>query len=86
MLNTDVALVQPAGEPRYVERGGQLPTEGGDADSLHEVLRNLEGLTMGVPPLPMREIPAHMQRHTVGVPEQFLVPLWRIARVVLAFQ
>ena len=61
MLNTDVALVRPAGEPRYVQRGGQLHAGGGDADSLREVLRNLEGWTMGVRPLLMREIPAHMQ-------------------------
>lgn len=41
---------------------------------------------MGIPPLHMKEIPAHMQRHTVGVPERFLVPFQRVARAVLAFQ
>lgn len=33
---------------------------------------------MGVPPLPM-------QRHIVGVPERFLVPLQMVARAVLVF-
>lgn len=77
--------LRPAGEPRHMRRGGQLPTVGGDANNLHDFLRKLGGLSMGIPPLPMREVPTHMQRHIVGVPEQLLVPLWRIARVVLAF-
>jgi hypothetical protein len=36
---------------------------------LREVERNLCGLTMGVPPLRRRDVPLHLQRHTVGVPE-----------------
>ena len=36
---------------------------------LQEVERNLQGLTMGIPPLQRREVPLHLQRHTVGVPE-----------------
>lgn len=60
MLNTSVALVRPTGEPHYVLWGGQLHARGGDTDSLCEVLRKLEGLTMGFPPLPVTEIPTHM--------------------------
>jgi hypothetical protein len=36
---------------------------------LREVERNLQGLTMGIPPLRRGEVPLHLQRHTVGVPE-----------------
>jgi len=40
--------------------------EGKDTQSLHELARNLEGLSMGVLPLPMREILIHLHRHIVG--------------------
>ena len=36
---------------------------------LQEVERNLQGLTMGIPPLQRGEVPLHLKRHTVGVPE-----------------
>jgi hypothetical protein len=39
------------------------------AGGLQEVERNLQGLTMGVPPLRRQDVPLHLQRHTVGVPE-----------------
>ena len=91
-----MAPVRPAGAPRYARRGLQLPaagapveeTEAGDDDDtqiLHELSRNLEGLSMGIPPLPMREVPVRLQRHTVGVPERYLVPLRRIARAVVCY-
>jgi len=92
-LDIDVALVGPAGMPHHARRGDWLPgvgmgaaaEDGDDGQSLCEVLRNLEGLSMGVPPLPVREIPSHMQQHIVGVPKRLLVPLRRIARVLLTF-
>lgn len=59
--------------------------EGDDTKSPRKVARNLKGLSMGVLPLPMREISIPMQRHRVGVPEQFLVPLMRLARVVICY-
>ena len=91
-----MAPVRPVGAPRYAWRGLQLPgagalvedAEAGDDDDtqvLHELSRNLEGLSMGIPPLPMREVPVRLQRHTVGVPERYLVPLRRIARAVVCY-
>lgn len=56
-----------------------------DLQSLRGILRNLEGLSMGVLPLPMREILAHMNHHTVGVPKPFLVPLRRLNRVIVSY-
>ena len=91
-----MALVPPVGAPRYAQRGLQLPGAGApvedveageddDAQVLHELSRNLEGLSMGIPPLPMREVPVHLLRHTVGVSERYLVPLRRVARVVICY-
>ena len=62
--------------------------EAGDDDDvqvLHELSRNLEGLSMGIPPLPMREVPVRLQRHIVGVLERYLVPLRRIARAFVCY-
>jgi hypothetical protein len=39
------------------------------AVGLREVERNLQGLTMGIPPLRRGEMLLHLQRHTVGVPK-----------------
>ena len=91
-----MAPVRPVGAPRYARRGLQLPGVGapvGDAEAdddddaqvLHELSKNLEGLSMGIPPLPMREVPVHLQRHIVGVPERYLVPLRRIARAIVCY-
>ena len=95
-LDTDVPPVRPVGAPRYARRelqllGASAPAEdveaAGDDDSqvLHELSRNLEGLSMGIPALPMWEVPVRLQRHTVGVPERYLVPLRRIARAVVCY-
>lgn len=70
-----MAPVRLERKPHQVRRGCQLPEGRVDAENLHEVIRNLDGLSMGVPPHPMREIPTHMQQQTIGVPKQFLVPL-----------
>jgi hypothetical protein len=55
----------------------EIPTLGhrGDAQvvvvvgGLQEVETNLRGLTTGIPPLERENVPLHLQRHTVGVPE-----------------
>jgi hypothetical protein len=65
----------------HVDRGATCPTEistlgrRGDAQivvdqgvaarGLQEVEKNLQGLTMGIPPLRRWEVPLHLQRHTV---------------------
>lgn len=67
------------GVPRHARWGDHLPRarveaevaivieEGDDTQILHEATVNLEGLSMGMSPLPVREILIHMQRHTVVV-------------------
>jgi hypothetical protein len=52
---------------------------------LREVERNLQGLTMGIPPLRRREVPLHLQRHTVGVPENVNSLLRRIVHAVICY-
>ena len=65
------------GEMRSVEipipgRRGGAPVAadpGAPVIGLQEVERNLQGLTMGIPRLWRGDVPLHLQRHTVGVPE-----------------
>jgi hypothetical protein len=52
---------------------------------LREVERNLQGLTMGIPPLRRGDVPLHLQRHTVGVPENINSLLRRVVRTVLYY-
>jgi hypothetical protein len=58
---------------------------GGRAGGLHEVERNLRGLTMGVPSMRLRDVPYHLQRHTMGVPESLNHLLQRVARAVMCY-
>jgi hypothetical protein len=57
-----------------------VPTVG-----LWEVERNLQGLTMGIPPLWRGEVPLHLQRHTVGVPENINSLLRRVVHAVVCY-
>jgi hypothetical protein len=52
---------------------------------LREVERNLQGLTMGIPPLRRGEVPLHLQRHTMGVPENINSPLRHVVHVVMCY-
>ena len=52
---------------------------------LQEVERNLQGLMMGIPPLRRGEVPLHLQRHTVGVPENINSLLRHVVRVVVCY-
>jgi hypothetical protein len=52
---------------------------------LREVERNLQGLTMGIPPLRRGEVPLHLQRHTVGVPENVNSLLRCVVRAVICY-
>jgi hypothetical protein len=52
---------------------------------LREVERNLQGLTMGIPPLRRGEVPLHLQRHTVGVLESVNYLLRRVVRAVICY-
>jgi hypothetical protein len=79
--------VRPADIPVPGRRGGApvvadpaVPVVG-----LREVERNLQGLTMGIPPLRRGGVPLHLQRHTVGVPENINSLLRRVVRAVLCY-
>jgi hypothetical protein len=52
---------------------------------LREVERNLQGLTMGIPPLRRGDVPLHLQRHTIGVPENINSLLRRVVRTMLYY-
>ena len=71
LLDTDVALMRPTGMPHQARRGDPLPgggigevfEDGDDALSLHEVLRNIKGLSMGVPPSHAGDSHSHATTH-----------------------
>ena len=71
--------------PRH--RGGVLVAvdPGALVIGLREVERNLQGLTMRIPPLRRREVPLHLQRHTVGVPENVNSLLRRVVHAVICY-
>jgi hypothetical protein len=50
-----------------------------------EVERNLQGLTMGIPPLKRWEVPLHLQRHTMGVSKSLNSLLRRMACVMICY-
>jgi hypothetical protein len=52
---------------------------------LREVERNLQGLTMGILPLWRGDVPLHLQRHTVGVPENINSLLRHVVRAVVCY-
>ena len=83
----DKGAVRPTDIPVPGRRGGApvvadraVPVAG-----LRDVERNLHGLTMGIPPLRRGDVPLHLQRHTVGVPENINSLLRRVVRTVLYY-
>jgi hypothetical protein len=52
---------------------------------LQEVERNLQGLTMGIPPLRLGEVPLHLQWNTVGVPENINSLLRHVVHAVVCY-
>jgi hypothetical protein len=87
LQRADKGAVRPADIPVPGRRGGApvvadpaVPVVG-----LREVERNLQGLTMGIPPLRRGDVPLHLQRHTVGVPENINSLLRRVVRTVLYY-
>jgi hypothetical protein len=83
----DRGAVHPTDIPVPGRRGGALVV----ADLavpvvvLREVERNLQGLTMGIPPLRRGDVPLHLQRHTVGVPENINSLLRHVVCTVLYY-
>jgi hypothetical protein len=85
--HADKGTVHPANVPVPGRRGGipvaadlALPVMG-----LREVERNLQGLTMGIPPLRRGEVSLHLQRHTVGVPENINSLLRHVVHAVMCY-
>jgi hypothetical protein len=85
--HADKGAVRPVDIPVPGHRGGTpvaadpvVPVMG-----LREVERNLQGLTMGIPPLRRGEVPLHLQRHTVGVPENINSLLRHVVRAVVCY-
>ena len=85
--HVDKGAVHPVDIPVPGHRGGTPAV----ADpvvlvaGLREVERNLQGLTMGIPPLRRGDVPLHLQRHTVGVPENVNSLLRRVVRTVVYY-
>jgi hypothetical protein len=52
---------------------------------LREVERNLQGLMMVIPPLRRGEVPLHLQRQTMGVPENINSLLRHIVHAVMCY-
>jgi hypothetical protein len=85
--HADKGAVRPADIPVPGRRGG-IPVVADPvvpAVGLREVERNLQGLTMGIPPLRRGEVPLHLQRHTVGVPENINSLLRHVVRAVVCY-
>jgi hypothetical protein len=85
--HADKGAVRPAEIPVPGRRGGaQVAVDpGAPVIGLQKVERNLQGLTMGIPPLLRREVPLHLQRHNVGVPENVNSLLRRVVRAVICY-
>jgi hypothetical protein len=78
--NADRGATLPAEMPALGRRGDAKIVEDQEVavGGLLEVERNLQGLTMGIPPLKRWEVPLHLQRHTMGVSESLNSLLRRI--------
>jgi hypothetical protein len=85
--HADKGAVHPTDIPVPGHRGGApvAADPAVPAVGLREVERNLQGLTMGIPPLRRGEVPLHLQRHTVGVPENINSLLRHIVRAVVCY-
>lgn len=87
--NIDIGPVRhPGMSPLHRQAGNEGEAKEDTSESarrLREVQSNLEGLTMGVSPMRMDDIPLHLQRHTVGVPSRFSVLLRQVARAIISY-
>jgi hypothetical protein len=85
--HADKGAVCPADIPIPGRRGGApvVADPGVPLIGLQEVERNLQALTIGIPPLRRGEVPLHLQRHTVGVPENVNSLLRRVVRAMICY-
>ena len=82
---TDVGPVRPPGLSALEHRGSRVNREA-EARGIHDIEANLAALTMGIPDTSMEEVPYHLQRHTVGVPESVGCFLRKITRAVVCYR
>ena len=82
---TDVGPVRPPGLSALERRGSRVNREA-EAGGIRDIEANLAALTMGIPDTSMEEVPYHLQRHTVGVPESVGRFLRKVARVVVCYR
>jgi hypothetical protein len=83
----DKGAVRPVDIPVPGRRGG-APVAAGLVVlvvGLREVERNLQGLTMGIPPLRRGDVPLHLQWHTVGVLENINSLLRHVVHAVVCY-
>ena len=67
-------------------RGAPVAVDpGAPVIGLGKIERNLQGLTMGIPPLWRREVPLHLQRHTMGVSKNVNYLLRRVVHAVICY-
>ena len=85
--HADKGVVRSTDIPIPGHRGGTpvAADPGVPVIGLWEVERNLQGLTMGIPPLRRGEVPLHLQRHTVGVLENVNSLLRCVVCVVICY-
>jgi hypothetical protein len=85
--HADKGAVRPTEIPIPGRRGGAQVAVDPRAPviGLLEVERNLQGLTMGIPPLWRTEVPLHLQRQIVGVPENANSLLRQVVRTVICY-
>ena len=82
---TDVGLVRPQGMSLLERRGSRVDREA-EAGGIRDIEANLAAMTMGIPDTSMEDVPYHLQRHTVGVPESVGCFLRKVARAVVCYR
>ena len=85
--HADKGAVRPADIPVPGCRGSApvVANPGVPVLGLREVEWNLQGLTMGIPPLWRGDVPLHLQRHTIGVPENINSLLRHVVCAVVCY-
>ncbi len=69
-----------------LDRRGSRPIREVEADGIRDIEANLATLTMNIPDTSMEEVPYHLQRHTMGVPESIGRFLRKVARAVVCYR
>jgi len=67
---TDTRHVRPPGPYPLYRHGAVSPGGEGEGGGLENMERSLEGLTAHIPVMTFDEVPYHLKRHTMGVPQR----------------